>query len=109
MVRLSRKLELQTLTRTPDGAGGYVGAWQTLGTHWGAVEPGRGRIETGDGHVRTRASYKITIRAVPPVSPSRPKAGQRFWDGSRAYLIRAMADAADARHLICYADEEAAA
>ena len=109
MKRLSRKLELQNQTRTEDGAGGFVTAWSTLGTHWAAVEPGRGRLETGEGYVRTKASYSITIRSVPPLSVARPKAGQRFLEGDRVYLIRAVAEAADARHLTCYADEEAAA
>ena len=108
MTRLSRKLELESLSRTGDGAGGFTGNWISLGTHWGAVEQGRGRIEGGDGYVRTRGSYRITIRAVPPTSPSRPEAGQRFREGTRVFLIRAVADAKDARHLICYVDEETA-
>ncbi|MDA8585735.1 head-tail adaptor protein [Rhodobacteraceae bacterium] len=105
---LTRKLELEALTRTGDGLGGYDGDWMPLGVHWGAIQAGRGRLETGDGHARTRASYRITIRAVPPTSPSRPIAGQRFREGTRVYLIRAVADAPDARHLLCYVDEEAA-
>ncbi len=105
---LSRKLELEALSRTEDGAGGFDGIWVPLGVHWGAVDAGRGRLETGDGHARSRTSYRITIRAVPPTSPSRPIAGQRFRDGSRVFLIRAVADAPDARHLFCYTDEEVA-
>ena len=108
MTRLSRKLELETEARTADGVGGYVTSWVALGTHWGAVEPGRGRLETGEGYARTRASYKITIRSVPPLSQSRPKAGQRFREGDRFYVIRAVTEASDARLLTCYADEEAA-
>lgn len=107
MIRLSRKLELQALSRTGDGAGGFEGAWLSLGTHWGAVEPGRGRLERGEGGARTRASYKVTIRAVPPGSPSRPEAGQRFVEGTRIYRVRAVTQASDARYLSCYVDEEA--
>lgn len=103
---LSRKLELEALNRTDNGSGGFDSAWVSLGVHWGAVDPGRGRLETGDGHARSRTSSRITIRAVPPTSPSRPVAGQRFRDGTRVFLIRAVADAPDARHLICYTDEE---
>lgn len=106
MTRLSRKLELETLTRTEDGAGGFDTAWISLGVHWGALDAGRGRLETGDGHARSRTSYKITIRAVPKTSPSRPVAGQRFRADTRVFLIRAVADAPDARHLLCYVDEE---
>ena len=107
MIRLSRKLALEALSRTGDGAGGFTGTWLPLGTHWGAVEPGRGRLERGEGGARTRASYRITIRAVPVGSPSRPEAGQRFLDGTRIYLIRAVTQSTDARYLTCYADEEA--
>lgn len=108
MKRLSRKLELQSLSRTPDGSGGFVSSWASLGIHWAAVEPGRGRLEAGDGYARTKASYRITIRSVPPLSVARPRAGQRFREGERVYLIRAVAEATDARHLTCYVDEEAA-
>ena len=103
---LSRKLDLETLSRVDNGSGGYDSAWVSLGVHWGAVDSGRGRLETGDGYARSRSSYRITIRAVPPKSPSRPIAGQRFRDGTRVFLIRTVADAPDARHLFCYTDEE---
>ena len=105
---LSRKLELEALVRTDDGSGGFDSAWVPLGVHWGAVDPGRERLETGEGYARSRTSYRITIRAVPPTSPSRPIAGQRFREGSRVFLIRAVSDAPDARHLLCYTDEEGA-
>lgn len=107
MIRLSRKLTLEALTRTGDGAGGFTGNWVPLGTHWGSVDLGRGRLELGEGGARTRASYKITIRAVPPGSPSRPEAGQRFLEGQRIYQIRAVTQSSDARYLTCFADEEA--
>ena len=108
MKRLSRKLDLETRVRGADGAGGYVGGWTVLGTHWGAVEPSTGRLERGDGLARSRGAYRITVRAVPPTSVARPVAGQRFREGSRVYDIRAVVEGTDARHLICYADEEVA-
>jgi len=108
MKRLSRKLELQERQRGSDGAGGFSGGWVTLGTHWAAVEPSTGRLERGDGLARSRGAYRITLRSVPPTSASRPLAGQRFREGTRIYDIRAVLEGADARHLICYADEEVA-
>lgn len=107
MRRLGRKLELEARVRTDDGAGGFAGVWSSLGTHWGAVEPSTGRLERGEDAARSRASYRITIRAVPPGSSARPVAGQRFREGSRVYAIRAVLDASDARFLTCYVDEEA--
>lgn len=108
--RLTRKLVLEARGGGGDGAGGRSGGWQALGTHWAQVEARIGRYETGDGYPRARVPYKVTIRAMPQDAPSRPVAGQRFVEGTRAYLIKAVADeATDARYLICYADEEVAA
>lgn len=108
MKRLSRKLELEALSRSSDGAGGYGGSWVSLGTHWGAVEPISGRAERGEASARSRAAYRITVRAVPPTSSARPKAGQRFREGSRVYAIRAVLQTSDARYLSCIVDEETA-
>lgn len=106
MKRLSHKLELETLSRVSDGAGGYVGNWAPLGTHWGAVEPISGRLERGEGQARSRAAYRITVRAVPPSSSARPKPGQRFREATRLFNIRAVLQSDDARYLSCIADEE---
>lgn len=109
MKRLSRKLELEDLTRVDDGAGGFVGNWVALGTVWGAVDPLSGRLERGDGASRTRTAYKISVRAVPTASSGRPRAGQRFREGARIYNIRAVLQSSDARYLTCICDEETAA
>lgn len=108
MTRLSRKLDLQDLTRADDGAGGFVGNWVTLGTHWGAVEPLTGRLERGEAAARARTAYKILVRAVPTASSARPRAGQRFREGARVYDIRAVLQSSDARFLTCICDEETA-
>ena len=79
-----------------------------MSTHWGAVSAIRGRLERGEEAGRSRAGYRIIIRAVPPGSASRPEAGQRFKDGNRVFLIRSVWDDADLRHLICLVDEEVA-
>ena len=110
MTRLSRKLELEARSRSSDGAGGCTGAWVSLGTHWGAVDAARGRLERGEGDARSRGSYRITIRAVSPTSPARPMPGQRFRDGARVLAITAVGEQdADGRYLVCFAQEEVAA
>lgn len=109
MKRLNRKLVLEARVRTEDGAGGFSGGWTALGTHWGAVDPASGRLERGEELARSRVSYRVTVRAVPPQSASRPKAGQRFRDGARVFEIRAVRDATDLRYLECLVDEEVAA
>lgn len=106
MKRLSRKLVLEARSRSEDGAGGFSGNWVALGTHWGAVEPASGRLERGEEQARSRASFRVTLRAVPPASSARPKAGQRFRDGVRLFEIRAVRDSSDLRFLECVVDEE---
>ncbi len=109
-VQLSRKLTLEDRVGGGDGAGGNVGGWTALGVHWAHVEAQTGRYERGDGYPRARVPYRITIRAVAPDAPSRPKAGQRFREGDRLFRIRSVADdGARLRYLVCLADEEVAA
>ncbi len=108
MKRLNRKLDLEAPQRSADGAGGFSGGWSVLGTHWGLLEPGSGRLERGEGFPRARVPYRVTIRAVPPTSVSRPKPGYRFRDGTRVFDIRAVQDSSDARYLTCLVDEEEA-
>ena len=108
MTTLNRKLLLEARVRSADGAGGYAGSWTALGTLWGAVTPTSARTERGEEHARSRVQYRVTVRAVPPVSGSRPQAGQRVRDGTRVFDIRAVRDSSDARFLECIVDEEAA-
>ena len=105
-VRLTRRLVLEERGRSPDGAGGTLGGWAALGTHWGAVVPRGGRLERGEGRARARVPYRITLRAVSEASPARPRAGQRFRAGLTLFAIRAVALSQDGRFLICDVDEE---
>lgn len=104
---LRRKLVLEARLAASDGAGGYAGAWEALGTHWAEVELQSGRQEAGEGSARSRVSYKVRVRAVGPEQASRPRPGQRFRDGSRMLLIRSVADARSGEpYLECLTDEE---
>lgn len=107
MRAMNRKLVLEERAEDPDGAGGHVGGWRALGTHWGAVRLNSGRLERGENSARSRTSLTILIRSVGPDQPSRPRAGQRFRDANRVYLIRSVGDArAGEPFLECLADEE---
>ena len=108
MTSLSRKLVLETRARISDGAGGSTGGWTALGTHWAEVRQGAARLERGDHVARSRASYRIKVRAVAQTSPALPKAGQRFREGVRIYAIRSVSLDTDARFLTCVVDEEVA-
>jgi head-tail adaptor len=105
--QLNRRLTLEDPLREADGAGGYTQSWVALGRHWAAVQPRTGRAAEREGLSLSRVPHKIIVRATPPGSPSRPKPDQRFRDGERLFLIRAVTEAdPDARYLICIADEE---
>ncbi len=50
--------------------------------------------------------YRILVRGAPPGSPSRPRAEQRFRDGSRVFDILTVVDQApDGRFLEIQAEE----
>ena len=109
-VQLTRKLTLEERQGGGDGAGGQVGGWTALGVHWGLIVPSSGRYERGEGYPRSRVPHRITVRAVAPDAPSRPKPGQRFREGDRIYHIRAVQDLGPrVRFLMCLVDEEVAA
>ncbi len=107
--RLNRRLVLETRDRAPDGSGGYAGAWQTLGTLWAEVKARSGREALRVGGAVSLSELKITVRATPVGAASRPMPEQRFREGDRLFLIRAVAEHdADGRYLTCYATEERA-
>ena len=106
---LNRQFVLEDNYRTPDGAGGHLTEWQALGTIWGSLRSGSGREVSGQEVSRSRVPVRIVVRAMPPGSPARPRAGQRLREGGRSYAIEAVADYhADGRFLVCHAQEEVA-
>ena len=107
--RLNRSLVLEGPLQAADGAGGYTRDWQPLGILWAAVKAGTGSDRNSAGGQLSRVPYRIIVRAAPYGAPSRPTPGQRFRDGSRIFLITAVAEAGtDARFLTCHAEEEVA-
>jgi len=105
--RLSRKLVLETAIRVPDGAGGYAIVWSAVGTLWANVIAGTGRERAGESATLSQVGYRIIVRAAPEGAPSRPRADQRFRDGSRVFAIAAIAEQADDdKYLTCFAIEE---
>ncbi len=110
LVRLSRPLVLETRVDLPDGMGGQTSDWVALGTLWAEIRTGAGGEADGEERALARVTYRITVRAVPPEFGGRPRQGQRFRDGSRLFLIEAVAERdAGGRYLICFAREEGAA
>ena len=106
-VNLSRQLVLEEPQRVADGAGGFALVWVTLGTLWAEVLPGAGREAAGEEVLVAAVPYRITVRGTPTGSPSRPKAGQRFREGTRLFLIQAVTERDQfGRYLTCFAREE---
>ena len=104
---LNRALVLESVVRTPDGAGGFTEAWIALGMLWGEVLPGSGSDILGEERMLSAVPYRVTVRGAPVGATSRPKAGQRFREGARLFLIQAVTEHdPDGRYLTCFAREE---
>jgi head-tail adaptor len=106
-VRLTRELALEARRSVPDGLGGYVESWVTLGRMWAEVVAGTGRDVAGEEVTVSAVPYRITVRAAPPGSEQRPRPDQRFREGTRVFRIVAVAERdAEGRFLRCFAQEE---
>jgi head-tail adaptor len=104
---LNRALTLEGPVTAPDGAGGYAKSWTVLGTLWAEVLPGTGRDTAGEDVTQSMVPYRITVRAAPFGTPSRPLPKQRLRDGVRVFRILAVTERdGDARYLTCFAREE---
>ncbi len=109
-VRLGRKLLLEAPRRVPDGAGGYSENWEVLGELWADVRSRTGRERNESGVVVSSVGYRIVVRGAPHGALARPMPNQRFRDGARLFVIRAVTERdADGRYLTCFADEEVVA
>ncbi|MFQ6548829.1 head-tail adaptor protein [Aestuariibius sp. 2305UL40-4] len=103
---LNRALVLEAPVETPDGAGGFIGGWEVLGTLWAELAPGRGRRAAGVEVAVSKVPYRITVRGAPSGARSRPVAGQRFRDGSRVFHVLAVSERdPGGRYLVCTAEE----
>ena len=108
--RLNRQLVLEAPVRLADGAGGYAETWTPLGTLWAEVTARTGTERAVANVPVSRVSYRIVVRGVPEGSSMRPAPDQRFRQGERRFVIRAVAEHdANGRYLTCFADEEVAA
>lgn len=107
--RLNRRLILEARQQVADGAGGYTETWVPLGQIWADIRAGRGHDADADHIAMAEVPFDIILRAAPFDAPSRPIAGQRFREGSRAFAIKAVAEFdPDGRFLRCVTTEEVA-
>ncbi len=107
--KLNRKLILETVTRSDDGAGGFIETWTVLGTLWGAVSPRKGRYVTGYGGAVSQTGFEIVVRAAPVGHSNRPLPGQKLRMGTRVFLVQAVTeDEPSPMYLTCQVEEEVA-
>jgi head-tail adaptor len=105
--RLNRRLTLESPSRVPDNAGGYVESWTGLGVLWAELVARTGRETIASGAAVSSVPYAVIVRGAPVGHPERPRPEQRFRDGSRLFHIRSVAERdPEGRYLICMADEE---
>lgn len=96
------RLELQAPQETPDGLGGVVRGWETLGHVWAAIEP----VSADDRVVADkrlgRITHRIVIRRRSEVTTT-----HRFLLGQRNFVLLAVRDADErGRFLECLVEEE---
>ena len=107
---LNRKLVLEAPIRVADGAGGFAETWEALGAVWAEITARSGSERSIAGVPVSRVGYRIVVRGAPEGSSMRPSPDQRFVEGARRFVIRAVADRdPQGRYLTCFADEEVAA
>ncbi len=106
-VHLNRRLELEEVSRQPDGAGGHTESWAVLGALWADVRAGSGRESQGLAALVSLVPYRIIVRAAPVGAASRPRPDQRFREGTRIFRIVAVAEYdAAGMYLECFTKEE---
>lgn len=105
--QLNRKLLLEQASLTSDGAGGYTETWLPVGTLWASLVPSSAREADRVGMTLSSVPVRITVRAAPHGTASRPEIGQRFREGDRLFRIYAVTEAdPKLRFLTCFAREE---
>ncbi len=103
---LNRRLVLESRQDMSDGMGGFTVSWVPQGAHWAQVKIQSGRESRIAGRDVSSVTYRITVRASAPGTPSRPRPDQRFREFERVFAIHAVAEAgADGRYLDCWTEE----
>jgi head-tail adaptor len=108
-VNLTRFMTLETLSNTPDGAGGFQDVWTEVGKLWADISVRTAGLRETNLNDISQAKSKAIVRSAAVGSSARPKAGQRFVEGGRVFLIDAVTEYDRAGlYLICWLHEEVA-
>lgn len=84
---LRHRVTIQQLTRTDDGAGGYIETWTAVATVWADVYPLKGNERYEAQQVQANLSHRVTIRYRAGIVPS-----MRLQYGTRTLNIEAVID-----------------
>ena len=98
-----RRVALEQPARSPDGAGGFVETWVTLGEVWFKVKAMPGREVTQGGQTLSRNAQRMVLRAAPQGSAMRPRPDQRLREGAPIFTILPVRDSdPPGRHLTSF-------
>lgn len=59
---LNRKIDIQSVSQTTDGAGGYTEAWATVASVWASIEPASGGEKWVAMQTETHTTHIIMCR-----------------------------------------------
>lgn len=98
---LTRRVVLEQVTRTPDGAGGATESWTAVATVFAAVRALGGNESFSFDRTTGRATHEIIIRHRTDVKPA-----MRFRLGTRTFeILNALDHDGRRRHLRCLVEE----
>jgi SPP1 family predicted phage head-tail adaptor len=99
--KLRHRLTLQAPDAEPDGMGGVMRTWTSLGPVWAAIEPvSMQEALVGDRRVGA-LTHRVLLRKRSDLTLD-----HRFTFGMRVFLIRALREKDDGRYLECLVAEE---
>lgn len=87
---LDKRMILEDVDDTPDGAGGAVRVWETAEQFWAELRPVSMRGATADGSTEQRITHYLTYRAGPELTRDK-----RLRLGTRLFSIFSVRDVDD--------------
>ncbi len=98
---LTRRVVIEAIVRTPDGAGGATEAWVAVATVFASVKALGGSESVAFDRQTGRATHEIVIRHRADVKPA-----MRFRMGMRIFeILDALDQDGRRRHLRCLVEE----
>ena len=78
---LRHRIELQSVTRTADGMGGFTESWATVSTVWAAIWPNAAKEVLENQQLGLNVTHRIRIRYHATVTAAwRIKFGTRYFN-----------------------------